>query len=520
MKKSLIYCRISLDNPLLQTNTLTNQRKRCRHQADKLKTTVLKIFSEMAKSDEQNREELLKLEAYIHLYGNEIDYLIVSDSLRMARSIAIANYIIGILIEYNIEFIDCNFPDLRGAKSYAHFLIEAEKGNKEKKNISENTSRAIQKIISDGRSWGRPAKGYEMTYDHKKKCLVSIDRDNKEIKRMFLLASQGYSIIEIQTQLQKEGYELISDSTLRFRLKNKKYAGYVKNSDGNWIRGDNPQIVDESLYISVQGLLGNKGKREKKRKWVQKNEYLPLRNWLLCKGGHHFTGSRVYYNCSKCKIHMKNEILHREFIQYLNSLDYVNSETVGHLRDSLIYIASLIKELKKIRSEIKEYIKLLNNNITKLNRQYLKASSTELDELYKEELIIYKDLMHDNNKRLDQIPHLSIALRDKIKSFPEVKQLSDLWLDVNFEDKTTFLNKIFPEGLFYNGSMFEPIELGNDFMKRDLNKKSNIEKIHDQSLTMISVLTKAPRPKLAKPKDDAIMADLFDEVNFRINRER
>ncbi len=445
MKKSLIYSRLSTQRQFSKNNTLTHQKKVCRSQVEKLNSSVLKIFSEVAKGDNPGRSELNAMEAFIHQNKKEIGYLIVADSKRMARSAEIAINLIKILKKYKIEFIDCTHSKLRGKESYLTFAKIAVEGELEIIINSKTTEQAIQNKISNGKSWGRPATGYKIVFDGSKGRLSINPDDKNEIKRIFSLALAGYSIEEIQSELYKEGYGEIHYNTLRFRLKNKKYAGYVKDNKGKWKKGNIPPIINISTYNAVQKLITSKTNRKKRKKRMLKNEDLPLRNWLLCENcGHSFTGSRIYYNCNKCNISMKNELLHMEFVKYLDTFDYVNPDTVGYVYDFLNYIQLFQKKIIEIREDTIDENKLIDDEIKNIVKHNLKVSIAEIDDLYNAELEYLNNLKARNNKKFNQFSNALLNIRDIIMNFKEINKLSDLWTTRNYDSKMLFLSDIYP----------------------------------------------------------------------------
>ena len=176
-----------------------------------------------------------------------------------------------------------------------------------------------------------------------------------------------------------------------------------------------------------------------------KNEDLPLRNWLLCENcGHSFTGSRIYYNCNKCNISMKNELLHMEFVKYLDTFDYVNPDTVGYVYDFLNYIQLFQKKIIEIREDTIDENKLIDDEIKNIVKHNLKVSIAEIDDLYNAELEYLNNLKARNNKKFNQFSNALLNIRDIIMNFKEINKLSDLWTTRNYDSKMLFLSDIYP----------------------------------------------------------------------------
>jgi len=521
MKRSVIYCRISLDKPLLQRNTLTDQEKRCRKQADNLKTKVRKVFREIAKGDDVNREKFIGLEAYLDQYSDKIDYLIISYGKRLARSAEIATGLVGILRECSIELIDCRYPKLRGEVSYNNFLKLAAEGKADKLNISKKTKQAIIKRKDEGKHWGRHPVGFSLEHDIIGGTIISPDKFKVGINRMFILASQGHQIKEIRTQLKAEGYGNIPASTISYRLRNKTYCGYVKDAKSkNWIKGAFAAIIDDQLFNDVQNLLTDKKKRTIIKEKTQRKEKFPLRNWLLCKKCKHpFTGSKIYYRCNYCKISKKIEDLHKGFIKLLNTFDYVNDSAEGFMFGYLKYFHAFIIELKAKENEINHKNQLIKSMIDTLDTQYLKADNLDLNDVYKDERIKLENLIIENHVRINQIPYLYSVIYDMFEDYQTVTNFGDSWEKECFENKRALMIDIFPEGLYYDGSIFEVIKVSSVYKKRTMNEKSNLEKINETFVKMRSELKERFKYRIEIPENKEILDELFNEISYRIRKE-
>jgi len=521
MKRSVIYCRISLDKPNLQRDTLTDQEKRCREQSHILDSKVVKVYREIVEGDATDRLELLSLESYLDLNSNKVDYLIIKHGKRFARSVEIATGLVGILRKYSIELVDCTFPLLRGEASYNNFLKLAAEGKAEKLNISRKTKQAINERKEEGKHWGRHPAGFSLNHDIIRGTIFSPDKFKVGIYRMFILASQGHQIKEIRSQLRAEGYGDIPTSTISYRLRNKSYCGYVKDTKKNlWHKGIHEAIITEKLFNDVQKLLTDKKKRSIRREKTQKNEVLPLRNWLLCKKCKHtFTGSRIYYRCNYCKISKKMEDLHKEFINLLNTFDYVYDSAKGHIIGYLKYFHAFIIELRTKETEINHKNQLIKSKIDNLDKQYLKADNVDLNNIYKEERIKLDNLIKENNARINQIPYLSSLIYYMFEDYQAVKNFGDSWEKESFENKHAFMKDIFPEGIYYDGSKFEVIKVSSVYKKRYMNEKSNLEKINETFVEMRSKLKDVIKDSIEIPENKEILDELFNEISYRIRKE-
>lgn len=521
MKKAIIYCRLSTQRQFEHKDTLTTQENTCRKQAEKLKANVIRVFTEIAKGDAVNREKLLELEAYLYHHSSEIKYVIIAFGKRFARSVEIATGIVDLLRKYDIELIDCKFPNLRGEESYANFLKLAAEGKVEKLKLSKSTKQAIQERKSVGKSWGRPPAGYSFKHDVNGSNLFSEDLFRQNIKRMFILASQGFQIKKIRSQLKAEGYGDIPNSTISYRLRNKVYVGYVKDSTRKILcKGAHEAIIDERIFNDVQKLLTNEIKRKKRRKKTQSDENLPLRNWLLCKGcGGPFTGSRIYYRCNKCKISKKNMDLHEQLIQLLNTFDYESDSAEDFIVGYLDYPYSFIKELLMMRDKLQSKNELIESRIETLDKQYLKAENPALDDIYKKERGKYVVLKEDNINKINQIPYLFPLIDDILDESHAVKSFGEIWKKEDYDGKKVLLNDIFPKGLYYDGAKLELIEINPDFRQIKLNEKTNIERINEQLLRMRSKLRCHSQQDLSGQENKEVLDELFNEIRFRLQKK-
>jgi len=518
MKRSVIYCRISLDKPLLQRDTLTDQEERCSNQAESLEAKIEKVFRDTDQGDAANRDKLIALKAYLDLYSRKIDYLIISYGKRLARSVEIASDLVGLLRECSIELIDCTFPMLRGEESYNNFLKLAAEGKADKLNISKKTNQAISKIKGEGKHWGRPPLGYSLKHDINMGTIIVPNKFKVVIIKMFILASQGYQIKKIRTQLKAKGFGDVSVSTISYILRNKTYCGYVKDTTRNlWRKGIHEAIINEKLFNDVQKLLTDKKKRTIRRENTQKNEELPLRNLLFCqKCGSPFTGSRIYYRCNRCSINRKNEVLHNELTEYLNIFDYSDDYANGIIAGKLDYSKVFYAELKDMIDRYNKQIVTLEQLIEKLDKKYLKTDIIPQSTYESERQIIMKE-KEELARRVHQIYHLYDTLTAIIDNFPLIKLIGLQWKDSTFEKKISLLQEMFPDKLSYDGSNFVYSRLSSSFKKIELYASSNLERIKSILKTLKAEINHVSRPEVIDPKDYNMLKEINHEINMRID---
>ena len=510
MAGAVIYTRISTERQLKKNNTLPTQSNVCNLNATKLNTTVLRTYSEVASGDDPERKKMNQMLAYIRAHPDMVDYIIVSEPKRLSRSFELALKIVRILKECKVEFVDSSNPDLRGNEAYLYFISKALEGEQEKKRWSKSTKESIMLKKSAGELWGRIPFG-----------LLGNKRKESKVKRMFQLALKGYNFKEISEKLFSEGYGKIAESTLRYNLRNPKNTGImIDGQTGEITEGKFKAIIDQKLFDNVQEILRDKEKQKKAKDKTINEELLPLRNVLFCKQCEKaITGSKSYYRCNRCKINIKNDLLHFELLKFLDGFDY----TMDVQEEIVLALYRFLSEMcSKIEYLIQKYQKSIVELQDGFNQKMINNLAT-LREKNNHNINLEKHVREceENLKRikiLQVIPSLVAELAEN--SIPNTT-ISNLWSLSPVEEKKDLIRSLFPEKLYYNGNTFYYKIIGEYFTTvNDENKPS--DGIASSKIQAFCGIIKKlyPLPENEFSVDQDLLNEIYQEVGLYMDFDK
>lgn len=480
-KKAIVYCRISTQQQSIKHNTFSTQEESCRQWAEKEEVDIEYVCTDIASGDDEQRSGLSELLGIIDANVYNLKYVIVSKADRLARSAEVGANLVKIFREHQIEFINVQQPNLRGEDSYDQFLLDAAKGKLYKENISQQTRNAVNKKIHRGEHFGRILKGYKLVNSNGRAKLVKDVKHSGSIKKMFELASEGNTVKEIQKKLINQQFPKIPETTIRHRLKNKKYAGFLKYKDGKYFRGNIEPIVSEDLFEKAQKLIKSSKKRKKRKNEIKYKKLLPLRKWLICNNCNKpFSGSRIYYNCPRCKINRKNTIVHEELRKFLNGFDFFLPYALGFFTSIYEYFLIFTDQLRIILREIEESKKKITDKITDLNKKVLNIDIEDegLRSVYLKEKEKLEEMKIEKTELINQIPYVMQEAEDIPHKFVSYN-LGEMWNNNKTGQIRMSIQNIFPDGIQYDGTSFNVNKDNLSDVIRKVPGKSNIKRVDD-----------------------------------------
>ncbi|MDP8269543.1 MAG: recombinase family protein [Candidatus Tenebribacter davisii] len=504
MQGVLIYTRISTGRQYKRNNTLPVQSETCHDKVKTMKLEVINTYSEVAAGDDPERLEMNQMLAYIKANSEEVDYLIVSDSKRLSRSVDLAYKIVYILRENKVKLIDCSASEILGEAAYTNFINKAYEGELEKKRNAKATRESIALRKDAGELTGRIPYG-----------IFGNLHEVNEVTRMFNLALKGYNYEEISEKLSSDGYSKNAESTIRHRLKNLKYTGIlIDDKTGKIIKGKFPVVIDKKLFNDVQEIIKDKKKQRNVKNKTMNDERLPLRNVLFCKHcGKAITGSREYYSHSKCGIHIKNEKLHDELLIFLEGFDYTTE-----VQEDIV--SSFYKYLTTITIKVERLIKKYQAKMVDMSNNFQQLKIDNADQLNDQEPCdldferIIREI-DDVRKRIRILEVIPSILAVKVEeSIPNIS-LSKMWSINPVDWKKDLILSLFPEKLLYDGKNFSFDKIGEYYTQVFDGRIPSLQ-IASNKIGAFCHLVKQlhPYPENKYVSDDKLLNELYQEIGL------
>lgn len=450
MKKYVIYCRKSTNDPSHQLYSLSAQEKLCTEYARRDNLTVIKIIKEKHSAKEAGKRPLF-LEMLEHLKQKKYNGVIVHKVDRLLRSIG--DYArIDDLRGQGIEFIfvDGSYPNNPDGNMMLGINVVFAKRYVE--NLSLEVKKGYQESISQGR-FPRPAAiGY-----------LDTGQGIKEIDPVYapivieafeMYATGDYSMDSLVEILRKKGLRtkrgqkygnLISRSSLHRILTNTFYYGEMQYN-GELYTGQHMPIISKKLFDKVQALLNSKSTSFRTRKPYA---YRKLIRCHKCNGAlsPYTKKNHTYYgctskNCSEGTI--RENIIEEEISAIIKKFAFTELE-LKKARKALTNIE------EKINSERNSKLKILENRekklITELDRiRELLIRGTFTDEEYTKERNRINTALQETKIEKEAFMEVDQKRVDEIYDFLELSKNAPIYYKHGtLEEKRELIKTIFLE---------------------------------------------------------------------------
>lgn len=463
MKKAGAYIRISTKD---QSNfSIDGQDKNIDRFAETNNIEIIAKFVDDGKSAKNfDRPEWKKLEAFIKLHYQCMDYLIVAKYDRFSRNAAEGlhkiemlekKYGIIILSVFEQMYIDYDSPFF--FKQRADMLVNAEF---EWHVIRDRTRFGMHHALSEGRYINRAPFGYKNIKQDKKPLIVIDEEKAPIVKEIFEKFMAGVPIFEIFRQAKKKGFKLTGRNAITNVIKNPVYAGMVnvpayRKEPSKIVKGIHEAVVSSFVWWKCQDLLG------KKKGYTILNEAVPFRGLLKCAHGLPLTaglssGCRQkywYYKSNHCKLNVSASKMHLQFDEMLQCMSLADD-----------HIAFLISEAKALMKQ-----STLDNSRTiaasKAEMTNLREKLTVLEEKFITEQI-GADIFHKweitYKSKLDALKSQVKVLENGSKRYwqlfeeqlPKLSSLYSLYNSMDLVDKRIFIKEMFDNNLYYADGVY------------------------------------------------------------------
>jgi site-specific DNA recombinase len=438
-----IYIRVSTDEQAQQGFSIDNQKERleqyCLSQGW---SNYLFYIDDGYTGTNTNRPALERL--IKHIEEKKIKLVIVYKLDRLGRKQKDVLYLLeDVFDKHGVTFKSATEPfDTSTSLGKAMIGILAVFAQLERDTIIERTTAGRRQRVRQGMWYGgRVPFGYE--WDTKKQELLVVPEQAELVKKAFKMYLQGQSWLSIGDWLATQTNERVFDhSVVRDMLQRPIYAGNMNNA-GQIVKGNHQAIIDIETFEMVQN--------EIKQRNVGR---APIGTYLLSgllECGE--CGSKVMHVVSK-----KNGYRYEYYAcknQHVRRKDRDTSKDckLGYTRTHDIekWVINIIKNISLNPSV---FVKKNNNNDKEISsiKNKIKQIEKKLDRWYSafEEGILnpsqlkerISKMEDEKNKLVERLDALSIKQVDPNKFAFSLKQVSELWDFLNFEEQKILLRSV------------------------------------------------------------------------------
>ncbi len=478
MKTAVIYARYSCDK---QTEaSIDGQLRVCKEYAERQKIVIVDTYIDEAISGTTDKREEFQ-NMIKDSYSKKWNYVLVYKLDRFSRDKYATAIYKKTLKDNGVKVLSCmeNIPDtpegiileslLEGMNQY----YSAE--------LSQKVKRGMKELRIKG-NWqgGRLPYGYRT---ENKKIYIKED-EAENVKYIFSQSALGVAPSKIIQNL-KENFRLSDERKLNYKkiyemLKNTKYLGWYRRSDGELVENTYPAIITQELFDSAQKKTktSNKGTRSIRTNFL-------LRNKLHCgyckatiagdTGTSHTGAKKHYYTCVSKRRDKKHcekksipqESLEQEIIRILisqlknpNNLNCIIKEILNYqeaLSSKNEELEFLLKQQKEVETAIQnihiaiekgfcfeetfERMKELKARKIEITKKIIKKEREKKSKLTKNdivkyfedalsqepsvflEILIYKIILYNDKKEIYFNSPLKIESPDKNQDFLFYKQI-------------------------------------------------------------------------------------------------
>ncbi len=346
-----------------------------------------------------------------------------------------------------------------------------------------------------------------------KKVNEKIVRDEKKaaliLEGFETIAYKGISAEETRKMLLKKGLEPCSKQNFLDVLRNLFYTGsYIikewKEEAQEIVKGDYEAIISKELFNLVQETLN--GKKKKVQLNINRNEFLPLRGFLLCnKCNKNLTGSPsrsqnqtqyFYYHCQHgCKERFRADIANEAFLSYLQSFK-VSKEIIS------LYFEILKDTFKDNQKEREVLIKEIDSQIASWEKRQeaieLKYMDDEIDtNTYKNLKIKIENELNDLHKKRIELGADKATFNNQLTySASLLLNMYGYYKSADIDTRQRLISSIFAEKLIFDGKNYRTNKM-NELLSILTSNSNDFEKSENKKADRhAGFLTFAPSPGL------------------------
>lgn len=275
-----LYVRVSTPEQVKEGYSIDEQSDRLKKYAEAMGWNDAKLYIDAGYSGgNTDRPALQELIADVRLH--RIRRVIVYKLDRLSRSQLDTLYLIEkVFLANSCEFISFSESfDTSTPLGRAMMGILAVFAQLERAQIKERMNMGRDARAKEGLWHGGSSTPYGYRYED---GMLRINLDEAlEIREIFQLYSQGYSVARIIEEITPHSSRIWTDKAVRWALRNKVYIGFIRHND-EWFQGSHEPIISAKLFEDVNALLD-----ARRGKLTPKNAKIgiasaPLTSHLIC----------------------------------------------------------------------------------------------------------------------------------------------------------------------------------------------------------------------------------------------
>lgn len=466
-KKAIAYIRVSTTHQDVERQRI-KFKEYCKNNNLQANEEIIDFGISGAKSD---RPGYLRLQA---LTGKDADILVVSELSRLSRQEEILETI-NIIQNIVYNGLSLIFLDAPSKVYEAHstlditeliiLLVGAFRAAQDRKEIKRKNQEGKQALLSQNPYAVVDAKipyGYNAIYNpngsRPKKILIENEEEVANVKKIFQLALEGYSLGKIAKYFNNRNIlfrgHFVTRQLLSVLVRNILYKG-IRRRIHSFDRKDNPNIIEnkitpiisESDFERVNQML----KDNHKFCSTGNNYFNTLRGIIKCRCGRgmmvkdkgYASGiKKMVYRCND--VSAKDNPIHCQYkdeisYQFTNEVIFNVFKYIHNTDEIFIFMAKTEQKIYEIDEEIKGIerkienknieIESLNKDNKRLIERYIHAKSQSIANAIQDEQLTIENKIH---KLEDEISHCNkekvklITNKESLINYIDTEELSSL----------------------------------------------------------------------------------------------
>lgn len=269
MKKNIrvaLYVRVSTQEQAKEGYSIGEQTDRLKKFADAHGWTIVKIYTDAGHSG-ANQERPALQDMIADIEAGRIDKVTVYKLDRLSRSQKDTLELIEDVMLKN----GCDFESMTEkfdtATSFGRAMVGilAVFAQLEREQIKERMSLGSEARIKEGKWRGGAHVPFGYDYEPALEKLVVNEYEAMIVRQIFDAFVSGSTLYSIEKEMQEKGQSFRSSTntnnrTITYVLKNKTYAGYLRNKD-QWLKGLHDPIIAEETFDKAQAILEERKRR-------------------------------------------------------------------------------------------------------------------------------------------------------------------------------------------------------------------------------------------------------------------
>jgi site-specific DNA recombinase len=476
--QAVIYCRVSTKQQVDEGNSLSTQERLCREFALKQGYEVAAVYIEKGESAKtKDRTELQKMMSFCAFKKNNISYVVVYKLDRFSRNTDDYSYLRIILKRYGIYIKSTTeyFENTPAGRFMENIISNVSQFDNDVR--TERAVNGSRDAMVEGRYvWSAPY-GYS-NIKVGGRGNIAPNTDAPIVRRAFEeVAKNQYPVEEIRKSMFHSGLvnnqnKPISRAQFYRMLKNVVYAGWIVKF-GERHKGIYEPIVTDELFEQVQRVLNYRTR--KNYTYTCKHPDFPLRRFVTHPNGMKLTGSwnqgkvqKYPYYRYMCKMmNFPKESLESQFMAFMDTFKLKDDQYEALKKKLKEALDKGVKYRLKDRAKVLQEVRELKSKQTLLIEKNIQGIIS--NEILREQLVMIDNQLLELNSKLYVEPTYDVNLDDLLaKAKVLLTNPSEVWKKASNDNKLRFQVFEFPQGVTFDGEIFQTPEICRLFKVKDL----------------------------------------------------